>query len=82
MSKNYPLVNGHRRQPDKDRDGGKNYGKPCVVCGVGTCGEKWVQVSYMRGDDGTVRVCAKHWNMDARTIIEKMYEWEKQNDDR
>lgn len=71
MKKNYPLISGSNRKPNKDKDGRKNYGKPCVVCGAGTCGEKWVEVSYMRGDDETVRVCADHWKTDENTIIEK-----------
>ena len=75
MPKKYPRIEGHRRTPNKDKDGGKNYGKPCVVCGISTCGEKWVQFSYMRGEDDTVRVCAEHWKLPDAEIIEKMYEW-------
>ena len=45
--KNYPLINGFRRRPNKKFDGSKNYGKPCVICGTGTIGEMWVQVSFM-----------------------------------
>ena len=67
--KNYPLIEGSRRRPDKEKDGGKNYGKPCVICGKGTCGEKWVQVSYMRGEDELARVCAEHWKEDEEKII-------------
>ncbi len=70
VSKNYPRIVGHRRKPHADRDGGKNYGKPCVICGIGTCGEKWVQVSYMRGEDETARVCAEHWKESDEFIIE------------
>ena len=77
-SKNYPLINGWRRRPDKERDGSKNYGKSCIVCGTSTCGEKWVQFSFMRGEDETIRVCANHWKTDETTLIEKMYEYEKQ----
>ena len=61
MSKNYPIISGYRRKPKKDLDGSKNYGKPCVFCGKGTCGELWVQTSYMRGEDETIRVCADDW---------------------
>ncbi len=70
MSNSYPLINGHRRRPNKDKDGGNNYGKPCVLCGTGTCGEKWIQVSYMRGQDETVRVCADHWKEPEDSIID------------
>ena len=73
MAKEYPRIQGHRRKPDPTRDGGKNYGKPCVVCGKGTCGEKWVQWSYMRGEDETVRVCAEHWKCSDDEIIEKLF---------
>ena len=41
MAKNYPRIVGHRRKPQGDRDGSKNYGKPCVVCGT------W-KADYMR----------------------------------
>lgn len=70
MAKKYPLIDGYRRKPKKELDGGKNYGKPCVICGAGTCGEKWVQVSFMRGEDETVRVCAEHWNAQESEILE------------
>jgi len=70
MSKKYPLVSGYRRRPKKEMDGNKHYGKPCVFCGTGTCGEKWVQVSYMRGEDETVRVCADCWSSTGDEIIE------------
>ena len=70
----YPRVQGARRKPDENKDGSKNYGKPCVVCGVGTCGEKWIQFNYMRGDDETVRVCHDHWNSDNDLIIKKSLE--------
>jgi len=69
--KNYPLIDEFRRRPNKKFDGSKNYGKPCVICGTGTIGEMWGQVSFMRGDDETVRVCAEHWKTDHETIIEK-----------
>ena len=69
MSKKYPRIQGSRRRPDKDKDGSKNYGKPCVVCGKGTCGEKWEQVSWFRGEDETIRVCAEHWKMPDDEII-------------
>lgn len=57
----YPKICGHRRKPNPKRDGGKNYGKPCARCEVNTIGEKWVQVSWMRGEDETIRVCAACW---------------------
>ena len=69
MSKDYPLIDGSRRRPDAKRDGTKNYGKPCVVCGTGTCGEKWVQVSWMRGDDELIKVCAEHWKLPETTLL-------------
>ncbi len=70
MSKNYPFVFGYRRKPKKDMDGSKNYGKPCVFCGVGTCGEMLVQMSYMRGEDETARVCAEHWKKTGDEILQ------------
>ena len=69
MSKKYPRIEGFRRKPDKNKDGTENYGKPCVICGIGTCGEKWLQGSYMRGDDEPIRVCAEHWNMRNEDIL-------------
>lgn len=48
--------------PSTKRDGEKNYGKPCVICGKGTVGQRWVEVDYMRGNDELVRVCREHWN--------------------
>jgi len=69
--KSYPLIDGYRRKPMKDKDGGKNYGKPCIFCGVGTCGEKWLQHSYMRGDDEPVRVCFMHWKTKDADVIEQ-----------
>ncbi len=70
MSKSYPLVFGYRRKPKKEMDGGKNYGKPCVFCSVGTCGEMWVQMSYMRGEDETARVCAEHWKKTGDEVLQ------------
>lgn len=70
MSKKYPLISGSRRRPEITMDGKKNYGKPCVICGIGTCGEKWIQVSYMRGEDETARVCDEHWKEPDNKIIE------------
>ena len=65
MSKNnwsfYPRIEGARKKPDRSRDGEKNYGKPCIVCGKSTLGQKYVQVDYMRGNDDCVRVCHEHW---------------------
>ena len=68
----YPRIKGQRRRPDKDRDGDKNYGKPCVVCGVGTVGEKFVQFSYMRGEDDVIRVCAEHWKLPEDELLDAM----------
>jgi len=67
--KKYPLISGSRRRPDGDRDGKKNYGKPCVICGKGTRGEKWIQVSYFRGEDELAKVCAEHWKEPDNDII-------------
>jgi hypothetical protein len=61
MGKQYPRIEGRRRKPNPEKDGTKNHGKPCVFCGKGTIGEKWVQFNYMRGEDETVRVCFDHW---------------------
>jgi len=72
MSKDYPLISGSRRQPNADRDGGKEYGKPCIVCGIGTIGEKFVQISWFRGEDETVRVCADHWKLSDSVILKSM----------
>lgn len=71
MGKKYPVVQGYRRKPKKEMDGSKGYGKPCIFCGAGTCGEKLVQVSYMRGEDETVRVCAEHWKIPDSEVIER-----------
>jgi len=68
--KTYPRIEGARRRPDQVKDGGKNYGKPCVICGKGTCGEKWVQYSYFRGEDETIRVCHEHWKLDDQAILD------------
>jgi len=66
----YPRIGNTRRKPVNDLDGSKNYGKPCVVCGTGTVGEKFVQVNWMRGEDETVRICADHWKAPDETIIQ------------
>jgi hypothetical protein len=73
MAKTYPRIEGHRRKPDAKRDGSKNYGKPCVFCGKGTVGEKWVQFDWMRGNDETVRVCAEHWDEADDLVVEMMF---------
>ncbi len=70
----YPRIGGIARKPKAHKDGLKNYGKPCVICGIGTAGEKFIQVSYMRGDDETVRVCAKHWKLPNNVILSKWLE--------
>lgn len=75
--KSYPRIEGYRRKPCKDKDGGKNYGKPCIFCGIGTCGEKWVQFSFMRGEDETIRVCADHWKESDEATINKMFSLEE-----
>ena len=69
MANKYPRIQGYRRKPVKEKDGGTNYGKPCVICGIGTCGEKWVQVSFMRGDDELIRVCAEDWKVPDEILI-------------
>ena len=76
MSKSYPRIEGHRRKPDPDKDGDDNYGKPCIFCGTSTCGEKWLQISYMRGEDETVRVCAEDWNAPDEMVIDTIREQE------
>jgi len=76
--KKYPRINGYRRKPDSDMEVHvikrhiSNYGKPCVVCGKMTIGEKWVEVSYMRGEDETARVCSEHWDTPNDEIL-KIY---------
>ena len=65
----YPRIRDDRRKPDPDKDGSKNYGKPCVVCGTSTCGEKWVQYNFMRGDDELIRVCAEHWKLPREELL-------------
>lgn len=77
MSKAYPNICGSNRKPNKDLDGSINYGKPCVVCGTGTIGEKWVQFNYFRGEDELIRVCAAHWSEKDSFILQKMYESNK-----
>ena len=76
--KKYPRINGYRRKPDADMENHVikrniiNYGKPCVICGKNTIGEKWVEVSYIRGEDETARVCAEHWGFPEDDIL-KVY---------
>ena len=72
MAKKYPRIEGYRRKPNAGMDGSKEYGKPCIFCGTGTVGEKWLQISYMRGDDETVRVCAEHWSESEQSIIDQL----------
>jgi len=74
MSK-YPRIKGYRRKPNKERDGSKNYGLPCIVCGVGTVGEKWVQYSYMRGDDETARLCADDWETSDDLVLNHLLDY-------
>lgn len=75
-NKQYPLIRDIKRKPDKDKDGSKNYGKPCVICGVSTCGEKWVQFSFMRGEDEPIRVCAEHWKTPNDEIIKAGFNYQ------
>ncbi len=65
----HPKIASHRRKPTPEKDGGKNYGKPCIKCGIGTAGEKWVQYSYMRGDDETIRVCHACWKTSDEELL-------------
>lgn len=65
----YPRIVENGRRPNKERDGSKDYGKPCVICGTGTVGSKWIQVSWFRGDDEEVRLCAEHYKLPAPDII-------------
>lgn len=71
MRRKYPRINKYtcKRVPNSDRDGTKNYGKPCCVCGISTIGEWYVEYNEMRGDDETARVCAKHWNMNHDELL-------------
>lgn len=64
MSK-YPRIVENGRKPRADMDGGKNYGKPCIICGTGTVGSKWIQVNYFRGEDEEIRVCSEHYKRKA-----------------
>jgi len=65
----YPSIHGAYKKPDATNDGRDNYGKPCAICGTSTRGQKWIRVSYMRGEDETVYICAKHWGAPADTIL-------------
>lgn len=49
MSKKYPLINGSRRRPNKEKDGSKNYGLPCVICGKNTIGENGCKLAICAG---------------------------------
>ena len=53
MAKKYPAV-GHKRKPKSNSVGGL----PCIVCGKLTTGKVDIEVSWFRGDDEQVRVCA------------------------
>lgn len=66
----YPRLGQDKRRPRDDVEGVHNVGKPCIVCGKFTIGIKWIQVSYMRGDDEEVRVCSDHWKKSAPQIIQ------------
>ena len=65
----YPRIVNSYRQPHAERDGGTLYGKPCVICGTGTVGTKWVEVNWFRGEDEEARVCAAHWKTPNHIII-------------
>jgi hypothetical protein len=65
----YPRIVENGRRPKAEFDGQKGYGKPCVICGTGTIGSKWVQVDYMRGDDEEIRVCSQHYKTPAADLI-------------
>lgn len=71
----YPRIVEYKRKPDTTKDGSKSYGKPCVVCGTGTTGAKWIQVNWFRGEDEEARVCANDWKKPDAEIIAA---WEKQ----
>lgn len=76
MTTKYPRIMAHRRKPDPEQENYMarhelEYGKPCIICGKGTVGEKWVQTNYMRGDDELVRVCGDHWKLPTITILER-----------
>jgi len=66
----YPRIVESGRKPSAERDGGKQYGKPCVICGTGTVGAWWIQVNYFRGEDVEARVCARHWKSPKQEIID------------
>lgn len=54
----------HYKLKDRERSGRNtdpHYGKPCVVCGLGTTRKVWVQVNYFRGEDEELRVCCDCW---------------------
>ena len=74
MSKKYPNISRSLKNPNKERDGEKNYGKPCVMCRKSTIGQKWVQVSWFRGEDEIIRVCAEHWKTKDIELLEAV-EW-------
>ena len=65
----YPRLGQDRRNPDRERDGANNVGKPCIVCGKFTLGIKWMQTDYMRGNDEEVRVCGDHWKRHSHDIV-------------
>ena len=73
MSK-YPRLGEDKRKPRADIDGSHNVGKPCIVCGKFTVGIKWIQVTYMRGDDEEARVCGDHWKRSSAQIINSYIE--------
>lgn len=58
MSKGYPAVGDFKRRPKPKNDGIKGKGLPCIVCHTNTLGQRFIEVSWMRGDDECVRVCS------------------------
>jgi len=72
--KKYPRIDGYYKKPDPDMDGKDNYGKPCVVCMMNTRGQKWLRVSYMRGEDETLYVCARHWKTPDNELLNAIQE--------
>jgi hypothetical protein len=66
----YPKLGEDKRKPDRNRDGNKDVGKPCIVCDKFTLGIKWIQIDYMRGNDVDVPVCFDHWKRNQAVIVE------------
>jgi hypothetical protein len=62
MAKKYPAI-GCKKKP---RNAG---GLPCIICGVQTTGKVDIEVSWFRGDDEQVRVCAEHQSKNDAAIL-------------